>query len=508
MRTIGVIEIGSTGIRLLVANLSDDGSFELLDGASKPVSLGRDVFGAGSISRESIREAIAVLRGFRELLRSYGVTPQETRVVGTSALREAGNRDAFVDRVAMRTGFRVEVVEDIEESHYMYLAVRRALGDDAKFFARSNSIIMEVGGGSTEVMLLRRGRIVAAHSLRLGTARLDESSRAVMGASGHMVRFLADHVRTACDGLDDDLPLNTVRNFIVIGSDARLAARIAGVQGREDYSVVPRKDYADLVDRLRGLGPDAIVSEYHLPYAEAEALAPGLVIINLFLERTAAEELVIPNVSIRDGILVAMAGGAAGDIEAEMRRHVVASATGLGRRFRFDEAHARHVAELSLFLFDKLAAMHGMGHRERRLLEVAALLHDIGTFIRASGHHRHSEYIILNSELFGLRGDELSLIAGVARFHRKAAPGSSNANYMSLSREDRVVVLKLASMLRLADSLDRGHTQRLRIVELEEKEDHLVLRTDSRGDISIERLTLAEKSDLFEDVFGLKVVAI
>ena len=504
-KTEAVIEIGSTGIRAFVVNVSKDG-YEILERAGKPVALGRDVFTAGNVSRESTRECIAVLRGFRELLRSYGVEPGDARVIATSALREAENRDAFVDRVAMRTGFHVDIIEAIEENHYMYLAVQRALGDDAKYFARTNSMIIEVGGGSTELMLLRRGRIVAAHSIRLGTIRVDEQSRAAMGSSGYLVRFLADNVRTVCDGLEEELPLGGVRSFIVIGNDARFAAKVAGTQVRPDYSIISREAFLSLVEKLKGLSVDGIVGEYHIPYTEAEALVPGLVITALFLERTKAEELVVPKVSLRDGLVIAMSGGSGGEIEAELNKQIVASVIGLGRRYHFDEDHASHVLEHALFLFDRLKESHGMGGRERLLLVAASYLHDIGTFVRTSGHHRHGEYIVLNSEIFGLQRDELVLVANLVRYHRKAAPSPSHPNYMSLPREDRAVVLKLSAILRVADALDRGHTQRLKLIDLEMKEDHLILQTDCQGDLSLERLSLSEKADMFEDVFGLKVV--
>jgi len=505
-KTEAVIEIGSTGIRALVANVSGDGGYEILERAGKPVALGRDVFTTGIVSRESTRECIAVLRGFRELLRAYGVEPSAARVIATSALREAENRDAFADRIAMRTGFKVDVIEAIEESHYMYLAVQRALGSDARYFARTNSIIIEVGGGSTELMLLRRGRIVAAHSLRLGTVRIDEQSRAAMGTSGYLMRYLTDNVRNACDGLEEDLALAGVRSFIVIGNDARFAAKVAGTEARTEYRIVTRTDFLSLVDRLKGLSIDGIVSEYRVPYSEAEALVPGLVILALFLERTGAEELVVPYVSLRDGLLIALSGGAGSEVEVELHKQIVASVIGLGRRYHFDEDHALHVVEHALFLFDKLKETHGMVARERLLLEAAAYLHDVGNFVRTSGHQKHSEYIVLNSEIFGLQRDMLRIVANLVRYHRKAGPSSAHANYMSLSREDRAAVLKLSAILRVADALDRGHTQRLKLVSLELKEDHLVLQTDCQGDLSLERLSLAEKGDMFEDVFGLKVV--
>ena len=194
--------------------------------------------------------------------------------------------------------------------------------------------------------------------------------------------------------------------------------------------------------------------------------------------------------------------------EEEIHTQIIASTIGLGRRYHFDERHASNVSEHCLFLFDKLTELHGMGRRERTLLEAAAWLHDIGAFIKANGHHHHSEYIVRNSEIFGLQRDDLTIVANIVRYHRKAGPSPSHINYMSLSREDRTIVLKLAALLRVADALDRGHTQHLTLESLELKEDHLLLQTDCQGDLSMERLSLVDKGDIFEDVFGYKVVVI
>ncbi len=162
---VAAIEIGSTGIRLLVASIEAAGSIKVLDRAGKPSRIGRDVFTQGNIGRDAIRESIAVLASFRELLHGYGIEPDAAKVIGTSALREASNRDTFVDRVALQTGFKIRVVEDIEENHLMYLAVQQALQDERRLLSRTNSMILEVGGGTTEIMLLRRGKMVSSHSL-------------------------------------------------------------------------------------------------------------------------------------------------------------------------------------------------------------------------------------------------------------------------------------------------------------------------------------------------------
>ena len=511
-KVIAVIEIGSTGIRLVVAELDGSGGFKVLDRAGKASRIGRDVFTSGIISREAARECMAILASFRELIRGYGLAPKDARVIATSALREAQNRDTFVDRVALQTGFKVTVVEDIEENHLMYLGVQHALQDERRILSRSNSLILEVGGGSTEIMLLRRGRMAGAHSLRIGTVRIDEQVRGAGVSPAYLRQYLEDNVRTACDHLDSELPLESVKTFIVIGSDARLAAsrlaaRLGVSGGSEDYAVISRAAFIAFADEVAGLSPEDCVAKLRVPWSDAEGIGSSLSIERLFLERTGADRVVVPNVSIREGLLLLSSSlGPEAGFESEMRAQVVASAASLGRKFHYDEAHARHVADLSLAIFDALVREHGLGARERLLLEVAGLLHDIGTFIKTSGHHKHGEYIVANSEIFGLHRGDLTIVSNVVRYHRKAPPASTHLNFIALPREDRIVVMKLAAIIRVADALDRGHDQRVRDMAFERREERFVIRAPGGVDLSLERLSLAEKGDMFEDVFGLEPV--
>ena len=176
-RLVAVIDIGSTAIRLLIGEISESGKWRILEQAGRPVPLGQDVFVSGSISRDSLFLSLQILNGFRELLEGWRIQNTDIYAIATSALREAKNRDTFIDRMQLKTGFTINIIEGIEENRLMYVAVQYAIRDLRNKLARSNAIIIEVGGGSTEVMLLNRGRMVAAHSLRIGTVRIEQQIR-------------------------------------------------------------------------------------------------------------------------------------------------------------------------------------------------------------------------------------------------------------------------------------------------------------------------------------------
>jgi len=507
-RLVAVLEIGSTGIRLIVAQLLDGGQWEEKTRAEWPVALGRDVFSTGELSRESLIECLSVLRNFRELLSGWGIAPGEARCIATSALRVARNRDIFADRVRRETGFALTVVEGLEENRLMYLGARFALRQDLPLFWRANSMILEMGGGSTEVMLLRQGRMAAAHSIKLGTIHIDRRMRLRAGPGLFSERYLRDAVRNTMGLLNADMDMAGVRALAIAGADARLAASHVGSRLNDHCRVIARGDFIAFADKIRGYSIDDCIKALGMSYSDAEGFVSGILALRLFLEQTKAEQIAVLLVSIREGCLIDLAQqGADPELQEDFRSQIIASAASLGKKHGYDEEHALHVARLCMALFDALPEeQHGMGARQRMMLEAAAILHDVGTVISPSGHHRHGHYIVSNSDIFGLARSELDAIAGAVRYHRGEAPSEADPEFAALARGERILVLKMASILRVADALDRGHAQKIKKLSVERRSSTLALHAGGAYDISLELLSLEEKADLFQDVFGYKVV--
>ena len=501
-----ILEIGSTGIRLHIARIDSDGQWQVLDRAVRPVGLGRDVFTSGVLSRDSILECLAVLQNYREQLAGWSITDDNIHVIATSALRVARNRDIFIDRVRQETGFNLTIVEGIEENRLMYLAVRFALKNDLPLFWRANSMIIEVGGGSTEIMLLRRGQMVAAHSLKMGTIIIDQHSRNDIGSGLFYERYLNENIRNTLGLLNMELELSHVRTLVAAGTDACLAADQIGKVLNENCKIIDRGDFISFAEKVRNFSIEDNIRQYGVSYADAEGLIPGLMVLKLFLERTKAASIVVPYVTIRDGYLADIASGVDPNLQNEFFSQIVASAVNLGRKFHFDEAHGFHVAKHCMTIFDVLVKEHGMSRRHRVILEIAAILHDIGTYLKFSGHQKHGQYIINNSDIFGLHQEETLIVGNVINYHRGEPPSQSDIEYMMLQGEERVLVLKMASILRVADALDRGHSQQVKNITVERRMETVVIHVDKVHDLSLEQMGLDEKGRMFQDVFGYKVI--
>ncbi|MDR1072094.1 MAG: HD domain-containing protein [Treponema sp.] len=529
---VAVLEIGSTGIRLLIAEITSKSEWRSLDSAVKPVVLGRDVFTSGQVSHSSLLECLAVLRNFQELLKGWGIAGKDVHLIATSALRAARNREIFADRVYQETGCRLAIVEGIEENRLMYLAVRFALkqikgssggtttggmsadalsGDKNErnnLFWRGNSIIIDIGGGSTEIMLLRQGKMVAAHSVRLGSILMDQQSLYARGSEWSRERYLTEGIKNTLTFLKAEMDLSQIKTFVVTGSDTRIAASLIGSEYNENSSVIDREKFLFFVKKIQYYTVEECVQKLRISYGDAEGFVPGLLIYKGFLEQTQADQVVALGVSLREGLLIDLAMGVDPELQEEFFTQIIASAINLGRKYHFDEAHGRHVAALSMILFDAFVREHGLNRHERLLLEIAALLHDIGMFIRGSSHQKHSQYIVANSEIFGIHREEVEIIANVVRYHRGEQPSSEDIAFIALQREERIVVLKLVSILRVADALDRGHSQRIQNITIEHKSESIVIHTNGSIDRNLERASLEEKANMFQDVFGYKVALI
>jgi exopolyphosphatase/guanosine-5'-triphosphate,3'-diphosphate pyrophosphatase len=302
------------------------------------------------------------------------------------------------------------------------------------------------------------------------------------------------------------MPLREARHVIALGGDVRFAAvEVLGDQPAGELPVLDRDAFISFVDSLVGYDTEQLVEKYRLPQSEAETLVPALLAYRELLVETSAERITVPDASLRNGLLFDLVRSDQPQGIEDLRKQVLSSAAALGERYRYDATHARNVADLSVRLFDELRSEHGLTDRHRLLLEVAALLHDIGNYVNIRGHHKHSQYLIAASEIFGLSQDEMLLVSNVARYHRRAVPSKAHVPYMALDREARVAVNKLSAILRLANALDADHLQKIKDVHVVPEGDDWGLEVEGAGDLTMERLASLARADYLTEVFGRKV---
>ncbi|EMI52315.1 Ppx/GppA phosphatase family protein [Rhodopirellula sallentina] len=504
-RTVAVIDIGAISIRMAIAEIHPDGQIRTLETLLQPVDLGRDAFESRRLTRKGIERAATVLKRFRRVLNEYGVTDtKDIRVVATSAVREASNRIAFIDRVFVATGLDVEPIDEAEVNRITYMGITPMLMARAET-AESKSVVIEVGSGSTELLMIRGGNVLHSDSFRLGSLRLIQELDA-SGLRGAQLRNLLEtHVRRFVIRIAEELKADAPLQLVVMGGDIRFAAhRLIEDWDEESLAKLPTSKLEKLSTRILSMSEDAIVEKYGATFVEAETLSVSLLAYTLFAKHFELEHLYVSGANLRDGLLADIEQG--GNWTSEFRQQIIRSAVSLGQKFAVDQAHARAVAELARRLFEQLTDEHQLDARHEVLLYVAALLHEVGLYVNLHSNHKHAYYLIRNSELFGLSQHELQLVALVARYHRRASPQSGHEGYNSLDRKDRVAVTKMAAMLRLAIALDDSRSGRIREVQCTREEKQMVISVPGVDDVSLEQLALRVNSSLFRDIFGVPVL--
>ena len=344
---MAAIDIGSSAIRMDIAEIHNDGTIRILDSLKKGVQLGREAFTEGHLSQETIRVACEALRDFKKVMDTYGVV--RYRAVATSAVRESSNSEMFLDRLLMSTGLDVEVIDGPEENRLTLSAVVDAIRTEPEL-SKSKNVLMEVGGGSTDVAILIGGELQQSGTFQLGSIRL----RAGMTSGGkhdQQVRLLKRQIASFMASIKREMDFREAEHYIAMGGDVRLAARLIDGQAHGRLISIPRDAFAEFVDSVSKLTADGLVQKYSIPYLDAETLVPALLTYQQLLKETSAEKIIIGDASIRAGILQDLAPAEQGKRLRKLSMQILSAARSLGRKYHFDENHAERVRELSVHLF-------------------------------------------------------------------------------------------------------------------------------------------------------------
>ncbi len=514
LRIVAVIDIGATSVRMMIAEIQANGETCELESLAQSVPLGRDTFRDGTISRSSTEECVRVLTVYQEKLREYGIDrPEDVRVVATSAVREANNRLAFQDRIYVATGLAIEPFDEASLHRTTFIGIRPVLEQNA-YLNEGQTVVCEVGGGTTEVLVLHDGQVVYANNFRLGALRMIKTLEAFDSPLSQNHDLMTSQIDQMTNQLLSVLnetgqqETATDRKLVVMGGEMRLATQhIKGIKKSraEDLESLlvklPTSKMEEFTTQVAEWTPDALVKKYQLSPNEAQSLAPAL-LINLHLAKALGVDVLnVAEVNLREGLVNDLLVGDRWMGQADSQ--VLDSAIQLGRKFDFDEPHALHVDFLADRIFEETLPLHGMGHRWRLLLRMAAIMHEVGKAISQRSYHKHSMYVIRNSSVFGLSSAELERVALIARYHRRAVPQPRHDFYSQLGRDDRVNVSKMAAILRVAKSLDASRTQQIREIECL-IDGGLSIFVPGIADLSLEQLELKRQGVLFENIFGVR----
>jgi exopolyphosphatase/guanosine-5'-triphosphate,3'-diphosphate pyrophosphatase len=502
---IAAFDLGSNSFHLLVADARPDGTFEPVATDKEMLRLGSTVAATGQIGRVGAAAAVGVVRRFAAMAESLGA--EEIVACATAAFREASDSLAVVDRIEAETAVKVRVISGREEARLIFDAVRASVAIDP-----GPALALDLGGGSLEVMVGDARGLRWATSLKLGVARLTAEHVRSDPPSGGDCRRVTQAVSKA---LGRCLPeIARLHPRVVIGSSGTLETLIRLAAGRRRGTLpasvnqlsVRARDLIDLADWLIGMDSAERAALPGVDARRADLLPAGALLLNTVLDLTGLDEVMGSAWALREGmILDAIGHHARAEWDPDPRAMRRESVLSLCRRCGWNEEHAAKVARLATELFDGTSPLHDLSGEDRELLELGALLHDIGEHVSKDGHERHTAYLIENGRLRGFRPDEIEVLACLGRFHKRGTPKLSFEPFARMKESRQRRVTQLVALLQVADGLDRSHGGPVRDVRVFAAPGVVEVVVEADDDIDLELWGLRRKRDLFERAFSCRL---
>ena len=508
-RILGAVDIGTNSFHLVIAKIDSTGIVKILSKEKETVRLGKSSTDMKYITPEAMERAVSTLKRFKLICDSYKA---EIRAVATSATREALNREEFISKVRESTGINIEVVSGFEEARLIYLGVLQSLN----VFDRK-ILLLDIGGGSTEFLTGIKGQVIYANSIKIGAVRLtekffssgkfkketiNEARLYVRSTINPVVRHLKNEVYDIVVGSS-----GTINNIGMINYTSKGGTDITGFNFN-NYSFTSQEleEVAKLVLRCESV--EEIKKTEGLDSGRADIITAGTIILEQIFSELNLKEITLSGYALREGIIFDTIDKEHNALDnADLMNIRYRSIIKLAGHCGNDSRHAEKVLHLTNKIFNSVAADFGLDEKDREYAEAAAILHDIGHSISQSQHHRHSYYLIKNSELLGFNNEEIELIANISRYHRKSHPKIKHSEFSKLSDTNKQKVRMLAAILRIADGLDRGHSSTVKDVEIINEGKYFMIKIipEKGNDTALELWGANMRKELFEEVFGYKV---
>lgn len=504
VKTFAAIDVGSFELVLKIYQFAGRNRMREVERIGKRLDLGKDTYSHGKISPEKMDELCRTLKVFAEVMKSYQV--EDYRAYGTSAIRETENTTIVLDQIAQRTGIRLEVLSNSEQRFLDYKSVA-SKGEIFRKIIEEPTAIVDIGGGSIQLSLFDNDALNATQNLRLGVLRVQEKLQRLNAKSTQM-ESLVDEMASAQLAIFKKMYLKdrTIKNIIIVDDYlAPWAVKQAGMDTAR--AIMDVGEYEKLLTLLRTNSRMDASRLLDIPEEKVSLIHINAVILKRIVSLLGAEKVWAPGVALCDGIAYEYAEqNRLFKDEHDFEKDILACAANISKRYMGSRKRAETLEKISLTIFDSMKKVHGMGKRERLYLRMAALLHDCGKYISMINLGEASYNIVMATEIIGLSHKEREIVANVVRFNHSRFRYYEQMEHSGLDKDAYLLVAKLTAILRLSNSLDSSHKQKLKGVRAVLKDNQLVLTVDTQEDITLEKGSFGERTDFFREVFSVQPV--
>lgn len=503
IRTFAAIDVGSFELSMKIFEFTGKNNMREIDCVRQRLDLGSDTYSHGKIGNDKMDELCRALKEFAEIMRTYKV--EAYQAYGTSAIRETENSTIVQDQIEQRTGIKVAILSNSEQRFLDYKSIALK-GESFRKIIEEKTAIVDIGGGSIQISLFDNDTLVSTQNIRLGVLRLQENLNH-LNAKSTQVEMLIDEMATAQLSNYKKLYLKdrSIQNIIIV--DDYISPWAVKKNGQSSQkSMTDVQEFAGFLTMLRNRSTTEIALTMDIPEEKVPLVRISAVLTQRIAELMGAEKIWAPGVTLCDGIAyeyaekMKMLHG-----EHDFEKDITACALNISKRYMGSRKRAETLQYITTTVFDSMKKIHGLGKRERLYLQIAAILHDCGKYISMVNIGETSYNIIMATEIIGLSHMEREIVANIVRFnHSKFVYyGQLQGAGSGLDKEAYLIVAKLTAILRLANSLDRSHKQKLKGLKSVLRDNQLILNVDTLEDITLEKGFFETRADFFQEVFSI-----
>lgn len=498
-----VINLGSDSLYLTISERQND-KIKILEKLEYPLSMGKDTFTNGYISFEKVDRACEIISGFKKIIQDYQI--KDVYATGTTALREASNSYFILDQIQTKTGIKVWIMDDSDEKSYIFRDIIRHLRSDKKY-KNKNIFIAYIGTGSLGIAYYTGNTIIYTQNIRIGSLKIAEILSNLQDKTEEFYSVIEDYLSTFTDALRSQIPVGKIDYFIAAGREVELIYNTENESRVNDSGekYLSFTDFENFYDSIKGKTVNQISSQFNLNEIKSEALIPSMGLYRMLLKLFNIKDIIIHKSNLSESIAYERLFVDLNEsLINNFNTFTIDNAKYIGSKYLYDKEHAKNVEKYSILIYDEMKKYHKLGEREKILLRVAAILHDVGKYININKHAKNSYNIVKNSDIVGLSKKDIEIIANIVRLHSKQSLKIDNFYLKKLSLKDRFKVAKMLAILRIADSLDRGHKNKYEDVDIKLKKENLVIKIESYQELMLEEWSFYKKAEFFEEVFGIK----
>ncbi len=505
MKTFAAIDVGSYELELKIFEVSKQNGIKEIDSIRHRIDLGTDTYATGKISYERVDELCRVLREYKKIMESYRV--ENYKAYGTSAIREMENALIVLDQIEQRTGIKIEVLSNSEQRFLNY----KSIASKGKIFNKiieKETAILDIGGGSIQISLFVKDTLVTTQNLKLGILRLQDKLGHLNIRPGQYEAMVEEFISSQLAVFKKlYLKDHKIENVIVV--DDYISAVVEHKMSALENDCIEAETMEHYMGKIREKSVMEAAKVLGMPEENIPLLFISSVLLNRIVKVMDAKYIWVPGVTLCDGIAYEY-GEKNRIITAthDFEKDIIACAQNISKRYMGSRRRSETLEKIALTIFDSMKKVHGLGKRERLLLQLATLLHDCGKYISLVNLGECSYHIIMSTEMIGLSHLEREIVANVVKYNHMdfdyyEVLGKDNAH---LDRESYLIIAKLVAILKIANGLDRSHKQKFKDVKTTLREEQLIITIDTPVDITLEKGLFYRRADFFEEVYSVKPV--